>query len=184
MAKIFLDTEFTGLHQSTTLISLALYLSEDNYFYAEFNDHAKPDNEEFFNTYVFPNLEFREVSSTNIKNGNLIKIKGDSATILLALKSWLQQFDIVEIWSDVLAYDWVLICELFGGALLMPSNVYYSPFDLATVFLMKGMIIPKTKYGVDFSRYDFVGIDKKVQHNALTDAKVRKLCYDKIMNNG
>ena len=35
MTKLFLDTEFTGLHQNTTLISLALVADTGEEFYAE-----------------------------------------------------------------------------------------------------------------------------------------------------
>jgi len=36
---IFLDTEFTGLHQSGQLISLALVSMDGRWFYAEFTDY-------------------------------------------------------------------------------------------------------------------------------------------------
>ena len=36
--KVFLDTEFTGLTKDTDLISIGLYIDEENYFYGEFND--------------------------------------------------------------------------------------------------------------------------------------------------
>lgn len=35
MRKIFFDTEFTGLHQNTTLISIGLVSDEGERFYAE-----------------------------------------------------------------------------------------------------------------------------------------------------
>ena len=38
---LFLDTEFTGLHKDTTLISLALVDKQNRYFYAEFTDYDK-----------------------------------------------------------------------------------------------------------------------------------------------
>ena len=37
--KIFFDTEFTGLHQNTTLISIGLVSECGKTFYAEFNDY-------------------------------------------------------------------------------------------------------------------------------------------------
>ena len=39
--KVFLDTEFTGLTKDTDLISIGLYIDEENYFYGEFNTIAK-----------------------------------------------------------------------------------------------------------------------------------------------
>jgi hypothetical protein len=38
--KIFFDTEFTGLHQGTTLISIGLIFECGKTFYAEFTDYA------------------------------------------------------------------------------------------------------------------------------------------------
>lgn len=37
--KVFFDTEFTGLHQGTTLISIGLVAESGEEFYAEFNDY-------------------------------------------------------------------------------------------------------------------------------------------------
>jgi hypothetical protein len=89
---------------------------------------------------------------------------------------WLGQFEYVEIWSDCLSYDWVLFCELFGGAMKVPDFIYYIPFDICTLFHSKGI-------DPDVSREDFAGasgaIDKQ-KHNALWDAWIIKGCYDKL----
>ena len=39
MTKLFFDTEFTGLHQNTTLISLGIVAESGQTFYAEFTDY-------------------------------------------------------------------------------------------------------------------------------------------------
>jgi hypothetical protein len=39
--KLFLDTEFTGLHQNTTLISIGLIADTGDTFYAELTDPIK-----------------------------------------------------------------------------------------------------------------------------------------------
>ena len=41
MTNIFLDTEFTGLHKNTTLISIGLKSECGKTFYAEFTDFDK-----------------------------------------------------------------------------------------------------------------------------------------------
>lgn len=38
MTKVFFDTEFTGLHQNTTLISIGLISDCGKSFYAELNE--------------------------------------------------------------------------------------------------------------------------------------------------
>ena len=37
--KIFFDTEFTGLHKNTTLISIGMIAEDGKTFYAEFTDY-------------------------------------------------------------------------------------------------------------------------------------------------
>ena len=39
--KIFFDTEFTGLHKNTTLISIGLISEDRRSFYAELTDYDK-----------------------------------------------------------------------------------------------------------------------------------------------
>ena len=44
--KIFFDTEFTGLHKGTELISIGMVDEVGRTFYAEFNDYDKNQIEE------------------------------------------------------------------------------------------------------------------------------------------
>ena len=37
--KLFFDTEFTGLHKNTTLISIGIISEDGKTFYAELNDY-------------------------------------------------------------------------------------------------------------------------------------------------
>jgi len=76
-------------------------------------------------------------------------------------------------WSDCLAYDWVLFNDLFGHAFNIPKNVYYIPFDICTLFKLKGI-------DPDINREEFAGM-QGAKHNALHDAKVIKACYEKLM---
>ena len=93
------------------------------------------------------------------------------------LEAWFRQFENVEIWSDCLAYDWVLFNQVFGHAFNIPKNVYYIPFDICTMMKLKGV-------DPDISREDFTenSVEGK-KHNALYDAKVIKACYEKLFNN-
>lgn len=80
----------------------------------------------------------------------------------------------IEIWSDCLAYDWVLFCELWGGALKVPDEIYYIPFDLSTLFWIIGE-------DPDVNREAFAGLSTSEadKHNALSDARVIRACYRK-----
>ena len=178
--KVFFDTEFTGLHQKTSLISIGCVTEDDRTFYAEVEDYDRKQINDWISKNVIPGLimadkehNYRELD----ERGRNIKVRGTSAYVAEMLKEWLSPFDPVEIWSDCLAYDWVLFCELFGGAFDIPKNIYYIPFDLSTLLHLKGM-------DPDVNREEFAGMspDSRIyKHNALYDAQVIKACYDKLM---
>jgi len=167
--KIFLDTEFTGLHQNTTLISIGLISECGKTFYAELTDFNLAQCDEWIMENVLSNLCLKQPH--DYSNG--VKVLCNTKNLKRELSNWLKQFDEVEIWSDCLAYDWVLFNEILGHALNIPENVYYIPFDICTLFKIKGI-------DPDISREEFAEIKEKQKHNALFDAKVIKKCYEKL----
>ncbi|MBL7729482.1 MAG: 3'-5' exoribonuclease [Dinghuibacter sp.] len=179
--RLFLDCEFTGLHQHTTLISMALFAGDDCYFYAEFNDYNREQVTDWLEANVISKLKFPNEAGFSAVAGKRVEIKAGLPEVAATLATWLKHFAQVEIWADVLAYDWVLFCELFGGALNVPSNIFYAPFDLATLFYREGHIEPVNNYEKDISRYQYAGANEALRHNALEDARVEKLCYDKLV---
>lgn len=178
--KIFFDCEFTGLHQKTTLISIGLVSECGKTFYAEFNDYDKSQVDDWIKQNVINKLEKPDNKSAlesayalGTKNGSL-KVFGNSDGIKKYLEDWFTQFDSIEIWSDCLSYDWVLFCETFGGAFGIPKNVYYIPFDICTLFKVKGI-------DPDISREEFAGTNRlNFKHNALYDAQIIRECYKKL----
>lgn len=190
MTKVFWDSEFTGLHQHTTLISVGLVAETGEYFYAEFEDYDKGQINEWLQANVIDNLFLTQAWSIegalppSKKVYQKFECKGDAAKIVEYLNLWLQQFEQVEMWSDCLAYDWVLFNQLFGHAFNIPKNVYYIPFDLATLMKAKGV-------DPDINREEFAGPmievndaynwGAKPKHNALWDAYVIRACYNKLM---
>ena len=60
MKKFFFDTEFTGLHQQSTMISLALVAETGEEFYAEFTDYAISQTNEWINKHVVQQLFLNE----------------------------------------------------------------------------------------------------------------------------
>lgn len=175
--KVFFDTEFTGLHQNTTLISIGLVSEDGKTFYAELTDYDKSQVDDWIRNNVIANTSYlKESGNMDIGSTSLYSYYhvGASNTIRADLCDWLSQWDHVEMWSDCLSYDWVLFNQLFGHAFNIPKNVYYIPFDICTLMKMKGV-------DPDVSREEFAGIDGK-KHNALHDAKVIKACYEKLMN--
>ena len=195
MKKIFFDTEFTGLHQNTTLISIGLISDCGKTFYAELNDYDKSQVDEWLQNNVIDKLimseprigedEYYKAARANdnpigndLYNSYSVQLRGNMETIKNELERWLNQFDQVEIWSDCLAYDWVLFNQIFGHAFNIPKNIYYIPFDICTLFKMKGIDpdISREKYGCG-EHYS-----EMPKHNALWDARVIKMCYDKLIS--
>lgn len=58
---------------------------------------------------------------------------------------------------------------------VIPKNVYYIPFDICTLFKVKG--IDPDINREEFSNYNSTG----TKHNALHDAKVIKACYESLI---
>jgi hypothetical protein len=63
---------------------------------------------------------------------------------------------------------------LWGGALNIPSHMYYIPFDICTLFKIKNI-------DPDISREKYTGEHTNSKHNSLFDAKIIKKCYEKLM---
>lgn len=188
--KIFFDTEFTGLHQNTTLISIGCVSEDDRYFYAEFNDYDQSQIDNWLEKNVINNLllnnsyenEYYSLEKhkniTGKKNqGFSVTLKNNSERIKIELEKWLKQFGKVEMWSDCLSYDWVLFNQLWGHAFNIPKNVYYIPFDICTLFKANNI-------DPDIDREKYVRMTNgSKKHNALWDAKIIKKCYQKLMRN-
>lgn len=184
--KVFLDTEFTGLRQNTTLVSIGLVAENGDTFYAELTDYDKSQVDHWLQKNVINNLFLADIIQGIGSNWNPTTkeniVRGDRQFVAQGLREWFKELDgwanpnpPVEIWSDCLAYDWVLFNELFGGAFGIPENVYYIPFDICTLFKMKNI-------DPDVSREEFIGEEVAgVKHNALYDAKVIKACYEKLV---
>lgn len=187
--KIFLDFEFTGLHKYTTPVSLALVAENGQEFYAEFTDYDKDQAGGWIRENILPNTLYVQYPATR---RHLIDIPGnhfvgDSDLITMKVRHWLNNYSFIEMWGDCLAYDWVLFCQLFGGAMHLPRNIYYIPFDICTLFkahnidpdIDRDMFLEDGSLSRD-ARCEILG--KSVgAHNSLVDARTLKACYEKLM---
>ena len=159
--KIFFDTEFTGLHQGTTLISIGMIAEDGRELYCELNDYDKTQIDEWLRDNVIANLH-----NTNPINTEQLRE---------AIEGFIEPYDNVEIWSDCLSYDWVLFNQIWGHAFNIPKSIYYIPFDLCTLFKIKGI-------DPDVRREEYAEMTNGSQkHNALWDAKVIRECYLKAI---
>ena len=186
--RIFFDTEFTGLHRHTTLISIGLVAENGQEFYAEFTDYDEGQVDDWLKENVINKLHLTLHENVELTIGAMdFNIKGNKRLVTMYLDQWLRNFgQPLEMWSDVLAWDWVLFCQLWGRVVGLPECVYYIPFDIATLFKVKGIDPDKNREtfalidDTNIKKFDEDWIGEK-QHNAIWDAKVIKACYEKVM---
>ena len=204
MIKVFFDTEFTGLHQHTTLISIGLIAEDGRTFYAEFNDYDDSQVDDWLRDNVISKLKFTQPPAGEAEywswSKTKVEMRGDSKTIARYLDDWFQDIlggamswidygdnvpnridePSIELWSDCLSYDFVLFNQLWGHAFNIPKCVYYIPFDICTMFKVQG-IDPDINRESFANNMDIEDIDIE-KHNSLWDARVIRQCYINLEN--
>jgi len=183
-AIIFLDTEFTGLHQRSSLISLGLAASSGELFYAECTDYDREQINPWLSENVLPLLSGNLPDARQAANGPVVLCQGDQQSVSLALRQWLGQFgakNSVEIWADVLAWDWVLFCELFGGAFSIPEQVHYIPRDLSTLLWARGVDPDANREELGKVTWSHPALHL-ARHHALYDALLELSVFDERQN--
>lgn len=183
--SIYLDTEFTGLHKDTSLISIGIVTEDGKEFYAELTDYKKDQVDDWIQKNVIDNLIIKDIGKNytlGTDGSELLDmefVKGDKAFVAERLTLWLESLDSkLQLVSDCYAYDYVLFADLFGHALKVPDSIFYIPIDLSTMFYMKGI-------DPDTNREEFSGLtedhpDFIAKHNALHDAQVIRHCVRKL----
>ena len=173
--------EFTGLQQNTTLISLGIVAEDGSTFYAELTDYDHSQVNSWISGNVIDNLlliDLGEKQKVTGGSGSILEFRGTHEELKPVLEKWLSGFGEVIIWSDCLAYDWVLFNNIFGNAFDIPDNVLYIPMDICTLFEWCGI-------DPDISREVYAFKDKTPstasKHNALWDALVIKACYERLV---
>lgn len=192
--KIFFDTEFTGLHKGTTLISIGCVSEDGRTFYAEFTDYDKSQIDDWIDTHVIQNLTFNNVSgsfanyefirkyptehSLKMRSRYSVELKGDTTAIRYELGCWLNQFDEVLFVSDCCHYDFVLLIDIFGTAFDLPENVCPACHDINQDIAKYYNI--REHEAFDVCRENIVNMENDMQgkHNALHDAIVIKEIYN------
>ena len=129
--KVFFDSEFSGLHKNTTLISIGLVSECGKSFYGEFTDFDKTQIDEWLQINVIDNLlltdkitaahgswehwlsdegKYRDALDFSLANKDMSHFQciGITDMVKNRLEKWLSQFEKIEMWSDCLSYDWVL----------------------------------------------------------------------------
>lgn len=187
--KLFFDTEFTGLHQDTTLISIGCIADDGRTFYGEFTDFSLPQCDQWIIDNVISNLEFVSVRDNEIHgythkifDVDHVSICGDKETIKEAFMEWIAEYSNVELYSDVCYFDMVLFISLFGGSFDLPDKIAPSCHDINQD--IANFMDCAESLAFDTNREElakqFGYEDNGVKHNSLHDALVIKAIYDGI----
>ncbi len=112
--KIFFDTEFTGLQQNTTLISIGAISETDETFYAEFADFDCRQIDDWIRSNVLSKLRFYGNykkgfnNCTSDTNKQTTEVFGNSIFIKDCFIDWLKPYGNVEFWSDCLSNEMII----------------------------------------------------------------------------
>jgi hypothetical protein len=131
-----------------------------------------------------PLLSGKLHETANAKAEATMLVQGDQSAVSYALRNWFARFDhenSVEIWADVLAWDWVLFCELFGGSMELPVQICFIPFDLSTLMKLKGIAPDITREELGQVKWSHPNL-KLAKHHALYDALLEKNVFENITN--
>ena len=189
--KIFFDTEFTGLHKHTTLISIGMIDEDGRIFSGEFTDYDRYQVDEWIQKNVIDNLLSKHFDKQGEPNttsifGNKTYSRGNKHYIKNQLEEWLSVYDNVELVSDVCHYDMVLFIDLFGTAFDLPKHINPACHDINQDIARYYEITEKEAF--DFSREEILQNNAIVidgyKHNSLYDAKVIKTIYEIIKSHG
>ncbi len=184
--KLFFDTEFTGLHNDTTLISIGIIAENGQKFYAEFADYDESQCDDWIKENVLKHtiLGGNDALAARLgEDSNTTVILGSKADIRYELDEWLKQFDSVQFVSDVCHYDFVLLIDIFGTAFDLPKNVLAVCYDINQDIARHYGISDREAF--DKSRKDIVSelCGQQIEgdkHNSLYDAEVIKAIYEEI----
>lgn len=184
--NLFFDTEFSGLHKNTTLISIGIVAENGKKFYAEFSDYDESQCDDWIQRNVIAHtiLDGNEALAARLgEDKSTTVVLGSKEDIRHELTEWMKQFGKVQFVSDVCHYDMVLLIDIFGTAFDLPGNVSAVCYDINQEIARHYGISDREAF--DKSREDIVselcgGFIAGDKHNALYDAEVIKAIYEEV----
>lgn len=187
--KIFFDTEFTGLHKDTTLISIGLVDENDRTFYAEFMDYDKSQVDDWIENNVISHLTLGNYEHYGFVINNTFAC-GSKEYVRQKLEKWLEDYDEVQLVSDCCHYDMVLLIDIWGHAFNIPKKINPACHDINQDIAKDFNVSEAAAF--DMSREDILNSYNEIvkdkwpddvieingnKHNALYDARVIKEIY-------
>jgi DNA polymerase III epsilon subunit-like protein len=173
---VFIDTEFTGEHAYTSLVSLGLVTLEGDELYITLNDYDRHQVTDWLVNNVLKDIDCEK--------------SVDSETAYKVLSEFLEKYSDghpVFVVSCGLLQDYLLMLELykfsqperkyFHALHCLPDYLnHYAGIDLNTLF-RTCCIDPS------IDRAEYAGMKNSIKrHNALDDAKVVRGCFLKLQN--
>lgn len=166
--KYFYDTEFIENGETIDLISVGIVCDDGREYYAISNDFNPKNASEWVKENVLKKLPKNNINlsdhsiSPRVKQESLLwksrkQIKND-------IKEFIQG-DNIELWAYYSSYDHVALCQLFGKMIDLPKHFPMFTMDIKQLCMSKGN--PRLP-------------DQKDKHNALSDAKWNRECYESL----
>lgn len=177
---LIFNIECTGLHQNTTPVSIGAVCGQYA-FYGVFFSYDEDQVDEWLRKNVINNLNLTKEFEKDLKKRyKLTCTHMDPASTVKEFKEWIttvtNKYGKLEVWSNRVAYNWVLFCEMWDGITGIPEDIYYTPYDISSYMRLLDI-------DPDTSLEAFAQVADKTdafKHNALWDAIVIKGCKDRL----
>jgi hypothetical protein len=175
MKIIFIDTEFTGEHQNTTLVSIGIVTFEGVSLYITLNDYDASQVTPWLTENVLGGIDERtSVSSKDaaILINNFLNNYSDGEKIYVV--SWGLSQDLI-LFFEIFKYLNGDNIENYHYLHNLPNYLqHHCGIDLATLFIVSDV-------DLSISRAQYAGMDNVDRHNSLSDAKVVRECFLRLI---
>lgn len=185
--NIYVDLEFTGLKKNTSIISIGMVDERGRSLYVEYTDYNKEDINDWLENNVIKHCLFnhyKELEPTVTVIGDTIVGVGDKEFNRKTILDWLSKYKDIQFVSDVCHYDMVLLIDaLYDDALSIPSNTSAVCYDINHDIARYFKISPKEAFNrtrENIVQKELKRLNEIKKHNALYDAQVIKLIYEKL----
>ena len=198
--KLFFDTEFTGLHKNTTLISVGIAAEDGRRFYGVLNDFDRTQCTKWINENVLKGsvedllcipVSIIEDIGEDGKYRDFWIVSGNKRLVSIHLNRWLNWiggYDSIQFVSDVCHYDFVLLIDLItngGTAFDLPGNISPVCHDMNQDIARFYKVTDAEAFDMDREQImnDLCGPDYSVKgnkHDAMYDAEVMRAIWREV----
>ena len=198
--KLFFDTEFTGLHKNTALISVGIVAEDGRRFYGVLNDFDRMQCTQWIKKNVLKGsvedllcipVSIIEDIGEDGKYRDFWIVSGNKRLVSIHLNRWLNWiggYDSIQFVSDVCHYDFVLLIDLItngGTAFDLPGNISPVCHDMNQDIARFYKVTDAEAFDMDREQImnDLCGQDyivKGNKHDAMYDAEVMRAIWREV----